>query len=99
MTGSINDKMLSAMENIHVDHLLSQLSLRSVGLFLFIAGTTWLVQSVVYNLYFHPLARFPGPKPVAATRLWRAFLEIFLHRSWQDVLEIYHADYGEADVR
>lgn len=62
---------------------------------------TWVFQLAIRNIYFHPLSRFPGPKLAAASRFWHAFVECFLNRSWQDVLEDLHAQYGEIsnDVR
>ncbi|KAF8506098.1 cytochrome P450 [Russula emetica] len=31
---------------------------------------------VIYNAYFHPLSRFPGPRGAACTRLWLAYMEV-----------------------
>ncbi|KAA8641350.1 uncharacterized protein ATNIH1004_002018 [Aspergillus tanneri] len=32
-------------------------------------GILYLIGIIIYNVYFHPLARFPGPKSFAATRI------------------------------
>jgi hypothetical protein len=61
------------------------------------AFLAWLclhIQRWVYNIYFHPLARFPGPKIGAATTLWKAFIECILQRSFRDVLAELHEQYG-----
>lgn len=61
---------------------------------LVIALTTWTAQRLVYNVFFHPLSRFPGPKAAAATKWWKAFQDIVLARNMQDVLTDLHAKYG-----
>lgn len=34
---------------------------------------TGILLSAVYNIYFHPLSQYPGPRLAAATRLWYCF--------------------------
>jgi hypothetical protein len=36
----------------------------------------YAVVHVIYNLYFHPLSRFPGPRGAACTRWWLAYMEL-----------------------
>ncbi|KAK7510590.1 cytochrome P450 monooxygenase-like protein [Phyllosticta citriasiana] len=56
---------------------------------------TWVAWRAVYNIYFHPLARFPGPKLAAATRYWKAWVECFQAKSFVHELEKLHARYGK----
>lgn len=47
------------------------------------------------RLYFHPLARFPGP-PLAALTLWyKAYFDIIMDGGWTEHLDSLHAAYGE----
>lgn len=55
----------------------------------------YVVYTAIYNIYFHPLARFPGPPIARTTVYWKAYIECILKRSFCDVLRELHAEYGE----
>ena len=59
-----------------------------------VAWVSYQVQRAVYNIFFHPLARFPGPKAAAATKLWKAYIECIKEESFCHRLEKIHAQYG-----
>ncbi|EZF25493.1 hypothetical protein H112_02222 [Trichophyton rubrum D6] len=57
----------------------------------------YILGTVIYNLFFHPLRKFPGPKHLALSRLpvtWatlrgqRAQFRLHLHRKYGDVVRI-----------
>ncbi|KAI9435560.1 putative P450 monooxygenase [Lactarius indigo] len=56
---------------------------------------TYSVWRVVYNLYFHPLSHFPGPKLAACSRLWLAYRELVRGESLGDLRMELHRQYGE----
>ncbi|CAN9450796.1 unnamed protein product [Alternaria alternata] len=45
------------------------------------AGATalfaYVLYAVTYNVYFHPLAKFPGPPLAGATTYWKAYIESY----------------------
>jgi hypothetical protein len=47
-----------------------------------------------YNIYFHPLAKFPGPLPARASSYWKAYIECIANRSFCHELVQLHARYG-----
>ncbi|KAF4969066.1 hypothetical protein FSARC_3628 [Fusarium sarcochroum] len=60
---------------------------------------SWTIYTVVYRLYFHPLAKFPGPRLAACSQLWFVrtwssgrypFLMRQLHDKYGDVVRISH---------
>lgn len=55
----------------------------------------YVVYAVIYNVYFHPLARFPGPPIARTTTYWKAYIECVANRSFCHVLIELHARYGE----
>lgn len=55
----------------------------------------YAVYTVIYNNYFHPLARFPGPPLAATTTYWKAYVECIANRSFCHELVDLHARYGK----
>ncbi|KAI0694060.1 cytochrome P450 [Cytidiella melzeri] len=60
-----------------------------------LAYVIWTVANGVYNWYFHPLAKFPGPRWAAFTTWWKTNLEVFEGRNQTDELFKLHAIYGD----
>ncbi|KAH7174694.1 cytochrome P450 [Fusarium flagelliforme] len=68
------------------------------GLFVAVIATTiWLVYTVIYRIYFHPLSKYPGPKLAACSHFWfiRTWSSGFyplrmeeLHRKYGDIVRI-----------
>jgi hypothetical protein len=49
---------------------------------------------IIYNAYFHPLSRFPGPRGAACTRLWLAYMEVGRGVSLSTLRAELHQRYG-----
>jgi hypothetical protein len=49
---------------------------------------------VIYNLYFHPLSCFPGPRGAACTKWWLAYWELGRGVSLSTLREELHKKYG-----
>ncbi|KAI9431914.1 putative P450 monooxygenase [Lactarius indigo] len=61
----------------------------------FAAILTFSIWRILYNLYFHPLSHFPGPKLAACSRLWLAYREIVMGESLADLRVELHRQYGD----
>ena len=49
---------------------------------------------VIYNVFFHPLSRFPGPRGAACTRWWLAYMELGRGISLSTLRSELHKKYG-----
>ncbi|KAL4879870.1 cytochrome P450 [Aspergillus karnatakaensis] len=58
------------------------------------AVLTYAVYHILNTFYWHPLARFKGPRVAALTRLYRAFIDCS-NRSFVHTLEGLRGEYGE----
>lgn len=56
----------------------------------------YTVYTVIYNVYLHPLAKFPGPPLARLTIYWKANVRCIANRSFCHVLVQLHAQYGES---
>ncbi len=57
------------------------------------------VWRIVYNLYFHPLSHFPGPKLAACSRLWLGYREVIKGESLGDLRVQFHRRYGAQTIQ
>lgn len=55
---------------------------------------TWKALAGIYNVYFHPLARFPGPKWAAFSLWWKVNLELLQGQNLHEKLVQLHSIYG-----
>ncbi len=49
---------------------------------------------VIYNVYFHPLSRFPGPRGAACTKWWLAYMQLGRGVSLSTLRTELHQKYG-----
>lgn len=55
---------------------------------------TYVVGLVVYRLYWHPLARFPGPRLAAVTSWYEGYYEIVKNGHYSRKISKLHDQYG-----
>lgn len=60
----------------------------------FRAFFVYALGKAIYNLAFHLLSNFPGPKPAASTSSWRLYVEAIQQRSMAFCLRELHGQYG-----
>lgn len=58
-----------------------------------IAGLFWITR-IFYRLYFHPLAKIPGPKLAAASHLLEFYYDVILGGKFLFQVEKMHQKYG-----
>lgn len=61
------------------------------------ALSVWVVYVVglgIYRLFFHPIARFPGPKLAAVTRWYEFYYEIVKKGNFTFHIQDLHKKYG-----
>ncbi|KAL2289434.1 hypothetical protein FJTKL_01724 [Diaporthe vaccinii] len=83
---AFQDVVALTMGSVRVQHLWM---IASGGILIFSAYYAGLV---IYNLYFHPLAKYPGPRLAAATPYWTV-LSYLGGKTPNDLLEL-HNKYG-----
>ncbi|KAI0483447.1 cytochrome P450 [Xylaria cf. heliscus] len=71
----------------------SQLSATVALKFILTLIGLWTVQHIIYNLYFHPLANYPGPLLARITLIWRFWHS--LRGRFHRVIETNHQKYGD----
>ncbi|PVH77290.1 cytochrome P450 monooxygenase-like protein [Cadophora sp. DSE1049] len=57
-----------------------------------VLGLLYIFSKIIYNIYFHPLSRFPGPKWAAASNLFYVFG--WTGGRWAFIVEDLHKKYG-----
>ncbi|KAI0291106.1 putative cytochrome P450 [Russula brevipes] len=63
-----------------------------------ITTSGWLLYGflrVIYNVFFHPLSRFPGPAGAACTRWWLAYMQLGRGIDFYTKRTEYHQKYGD----
>lgn len=69
----------------------SSLALAGLGL----AGVVgYVILLAIYRLYFHPLAKFPGPKLAAITHLYEFYFNIIKDGMFIWEIQRMHEQYG-----
>ena len=49
---------------------------------------------IVYRLYLHPLAKFPGPRLAAATSWYEVYYDVYLSGKFRNKIKDMHSQYG-----
>ncbi|KEQ90216.1 hypothetical protein AUEXF2481DRAFT_48845 [Aureobasidium subglaciale EXF-2481] len=72
---------------------LTSTSWSGLALFVVYAASIYYVVRSVYRLFFHPLAKYPGPKFAAITDIWYAYHWVSGRYPWD--MEYMHMMYGD----
>ena len=53
------------------------------------------VTRLFYNIFLHPLKKYPGPIGAQATDWYKTYIELFQQKNWTDQLFELHKQYGK----
>jgi hypothetical protein len=53
------------------------------------------LSTIIYNLFLHPLAKFPGPLAGRATDWYKTYIEVYRQQSMVHLLIDLHEIYGD----
>jgi hypothetical protein len=65
-----------------------------LALQLSVLAISCLIALAIYRLYFHPLAKFPGPKLAALTRGYEFYYDVIKCGMYLKKIEKLHEKYG-----
>ena len=68
------------------------------GILVIAFGLFYALIRVIYNLFFHPLSHFPGPRGAACTRWWLAYMELGKGVSLSTLRAELHKKYGASST-
>ena len=54
-----------------------------------------LIVYIIYQIWFHPLSGYPGPKLAAITIWYRGYYDLVVGGGMLEHLEVLHKQYGE----
>ncbi|KAL2018475.1 hypothetical protein VTK56DRAFT_831 [Thermocarpiscus australiensis] len=78
------------MEHVPLAQVFSSLTWKHVA----VAFAAYFAVVALYRLCFHPLAKFPGPKLAALTRLYEGYYDVILDGQYTFKIEQLHKKYG-----
>jgi hypothetical protein len=58
----------------------------------------YLIALIIYRLYFHPLAKFPGPKYAAVSKWHEYYYDVHLQGKFIFYIEGLHKTYGTWNI-
>jgi hypothetical protein len=91
----INSSIVSVHASANMDVYLSLLPSFQQGILITAIGLLfYALIRVIYNIFFHPLSRFPGPRGAACTRWWLAYMELGRGISLSTLRAELHQKYG-----
>lgn len=68
----------------------------SIASLVLLSFLVWYIQRLIYNIYFHRLAKFPGPKLAAASRWYEGYYDNLVADGGQYMYKVdrLHEEYG-----
>ena len=64
-------------------------------LFIALFSISYFLYLVIWRLYFSPLAKYPGPKPAAATRWYEFYYDVVKRNRFSWEIQRMHDAYGQ----
>ncbi|KAJ9243589.1 hypothetical protein DTO169E5_2504 [Paecilomyces variotii] len=71
-----------------------QVSLGDLAYAALVAGALYLICGAIYRLYFHPLAKFPGPKVAALTGWYETYHDLIRRGMFVWKIQEMHQEFG-----